>query len=511
MRQTNVATDLDGQLPRGALYVSLGQGAFLLSGYALQMILARWLGPSLFGVFVVVMNVLVWVEITVNNGVPSALQKFLPDPSLPEPQVRRAAVLVQALISVGVFLVLFLAAPLLASLLRDPALTAYLRLAFLDILIMGAYAYYRGVLNGWRVFPQLALTITAYALTKLLVSTLLVYLGLGVEGALIGNVASSVGGLVAGFLWARRRGRQEVTRGEPSNLAAENPPFERQILAFVLPTILFTLASNVLLGLDLMVVKAMVTDTDLVGYYGAAANLANAPRLVLLAFSFTLLPSLSHAIAAHDGAQTRHYLGQSIRLLALVLLPVIALVTGTARPLIVFVYSAPYQPAAPILTVLIFTYAAYTVYITLVTALLAENRPGWALAIPTALLPVALGAIWLGVSRFGSMGAALASLLSVSTAASVVCIYVFRRFRPRVNARSLARIALASLVIWGGGHLLSIIPHSGWTLSAAVLLAGYVVLGGLYLGLLLALGEIRLEDLALLGTWLSHPRKTEKA
>ena len=501
-----MTTDLDGQLPKGALYVSLGQGAFLLSGYVLQMILARWLGPSQFGVFVVVMNVLVWVEITVNNGVPSALQKFLPDESLPERSVRRAAVRVQAMIGAGVFLVLFAAAPLLAVLLRDRALAAYLRLAFLDILAMGAYAYYRGVLNGWRAFPQLALIITAYSFTKLLVSSLLVYLGLGVEGALIGNIASSLGGLAAGFLWTRRLGIRNGMQDEPTGL----PPFERQIFAFVVPTILFTLASNILLGLDLMVVKALQADADLVGYYGAASNLANAPRLFLLAFSFTLLPSLSHAIAARDDAQTRHYLRQTIRLLSLVLLPIIALVTSTARSLVTFVFSAPYQPAAPILSVLIFTYAAYTVYITLVTALLAENRPGWALAIPGALLPVALGAIWLGASRFGGMGAAFASLFSVSSAAVVASAYVFHRYRPSVDIRSLARITLASLAAFGGGRLLSTVPLVDWAPAAATLLAGYALLGGLYLGLLLALREIHLQDLALLGTWLSRPGKTER-
>jgi O-antigen/teichoic acid export membrane protein len=498
-----VTTDLDRQLPQGALYVSLGQGAFLLGGYILQMILARWLGPARFGVFVVVMNVLVWVEITVNNGVPSALQKFLPDQSLSERSVRRAAGRVQAMISIGVFLLFFLAAPWLASVLRDPALTAYLRLAFLDILVMGAYAYYRGLLNGWRAFPQLALTISAYSLTKLVVSSLLVYLGLGVEGALIGNVASSLGGLATGILWSRRR-------RSPNGTPASQQPFEGKMFAFAAPTILFTLVSNVLLGLDLMVVKAMLADSDMVGYYGAAANLANAPRLVLLAFSFTLLPSLSHAISARDDEQTRHYLRQTVRLLALVLLPVIALVTSTARPLIAFVYSAAYQPAAPILTVLIFTYAAYTIYITLVSALLAEDRPGWALSIPTTLLPVALGAIWLGTSRLGSLGAALGSLLSVSTAAGVIGLYVSRRFHPGVSVPSLARIGVASAAVWGGGRLLSAIPLAGWAPSAAVLLAGYALLGGVYLGLLLVLGEVRVQDLAILGSWLSRPRKAER-
>jgi predicted AlkP superfamily phosphohydrolase/phosphomutase/O-antigen/teichoic acid export membrane protein len=468
-------TDLNRQLSKGALYVSLGQAAFLLSGYALQMILARLLAPSSFGVFVVVMNVLVWIEITVNNGVPSALQKFLPDQSWSEASVRQAAARCQVLISLVVFAALFAAAPLLAQLLRDPSLTAYLRLAFVDILAMGAYAYYRGVLNGWRAFRQLAATITAYALTKLLISSLLVYLGFGVQGALIGNVASSLGGLAVGFLWIRRR---PTLSGEARPLNGLN---ERQILAFVLPTILFTLASNVLLGLDLMGVKALLADANQVGYYGAAVKLAEAPRLVLLAFSFTLLPSLSHAIAAGNEALTRSYLQQTIRLLALALLPLLALVTATAGPLVTLVFSAPYRAAAPILTVLIFVYAIYTVYITLISALLAENRPGRALAIPLALLPVAFAAVWLGVSRVGVMGAAFASLLSVTSAAVVVVVYVLRRFRPAIGIRSLGRIALASAIIWALARW--------WSPSGLLLLLAWGLLGGLYLALLLILGS----------------------
>jgi O-antigen/teichoic acid export membrane protein len=488
----------DTQLPRGALFVAMGQGAFVLSGYVVHMILGRWLTPALFGVFGVTMTVLTWVEIAVNNGVPSALQKFLPDGTLSQASVLRAAARCQAIISVGVFATMFLAAPGLAALLRDPALTGYLRLAFVDVLAMGAYAYYRGALNGWRVFRQLSLTITAYSLTKLAAISVLVLLGFGVQGALAGNIVSSLGGLAVGYLWARRY------RVRNSGLVAASPPpaavHVRSVMAFVLPAALFTLASNVLLGLDLMGVKAFLGNADQVGYYSAAVKLAEAPRLVLLAFSFTLLPSLSHAIAARDGAQTRHFLQQTMRLLALVLLPILALVTATADALITLTFSATYRPAAPLLSVLIFAYAVYTIYITLVTALLAENRPLRALAIPLALLPVAMGAVWLGVSRFGALGAAFASLLSVTVAATIVVFYVFRHFAPSAGplSRSLARLALASALVWGLARL--------WAPSGLVLLPAYGLLGGLYLALLLALGEIRRQDLALVASWLPRPR-----
>lgn len=515
----------DRQLPRGALYVALGQGAFVLVGYVLHILLSRWLTPATFGLFNVTMAVLGWTEIMVNNGVPVALQRFLPDRGLGESSILRAAARCQALVAVSVFVFMFLAAPGLALLLRDPALSGYLRLALVDVLAMAAYAYYRGALNGWRAFRQLSVTIGAYSVAKLVAISALVLLGLGIQGALIGNVISSLGGLAAGYLWTRRRRRLAA----PANCVGPDNPAEspraagtspapgpaaealpsalplsvsaRSIMAFVLPAALFTLASNVLLGMDLMGVKALVNDADQVGYYSAAAKLAEAPRLVLLAFSFTLLPSLSHAIAAADLDRTRHYLQQAIRLLGLVLLPILALVSATAEAVILLTFPPSYRSAGPILGVLIFSYAAYTVYITLVTALLAENRPGRALAIPLALLPVAAAAVWSGVTYLGLPGAALASLLVTVIAAVIVIIYVGARFRPAIGPllRSLARVALASALIWGLAWL--------WSPTGLVLIPAYLLLGGLYLVLLFLLGEIHRQDLVELRGLFSWPQR----
>jgi O-antigen/teichoic acid export membrane protein len=480
--------------------VAGGQGVFLLTSFVLYAILARLLAPAPYGLFRVAMTVLIWVEITVNNGVPAALQKFLPDASLSDLAVRRAAARVQAMVGGSVFLAFFLAAPLLAGLLRDPELTGYLRLASLDMVGMSAYAYYRGVLNGKRAFRQLASAIAAYGLTKLLVSSLLVYAGWGVKGALLGNVASSLGGLAVAYLWSRRWPKAPV----PTPSASVSPGGtgrivdEREILAFVLPAVGFTLASNLLLQIDLMGVQRLVSDGVQVGYYSAAVVLADAPRLILLALSFTLLPSLSHAITASDLPQARSYLRQVIRLLALAILPIVAVVTATAGSLATFIFGAPYRPAGPFLRVLIVSYGAYSVYITLVTALLAENRPRRALAIPLALLPVAAVAIWLGVTWLGPIGAAWASLLSVGSAALIVAVYVARRYRPAVNLGSLARIALASAVVGGAAWL--------WSPSGLWLAIAYVLLGGLYLALLLALRELRLQDLTQVVTWLTRPK-----
>ncbi|MGD8626948.1 MAG: polysaccharide biosynthesis C-terminal domain-containing protein, partial [Anaerolineae bacterium] len=206
-------------------------------------------------------------------------------------------------------------------------------------------------------------------------------------------------------------------------------------------------------------------------------------------------------IAAADTAQTRHDLQQVMRLLALVLLPIVALVIATARQVLTLTFPPAYGRAAPILQVLILAYCAYTVYITLVTALLAENRPRRALAVPLALLPLSALAIWWGVARLGAIGAALASLVAVTTAAALVTAYVFRRFRPAAGplARSLLRIGLAAAAVWGLARL--------WTPEGLLLIPAYGLLGGLYLLLLLALGELRLQDLAEVRDWLPASMK----
>mgnify|MGYP002683948822 FL=1 len=102
--------------------------------------------------------------------------------------------------------------------------------------------------------------------------------------------------------------------------------------------------------------------------------------------------------------------------------------------------------------------------------------------------------IWLAITRLGVIGAALGSLASVAAAATVVLIYVFRRYRPSPGLRTLARTGLASAAI----RLIA----RWWSPSGLALLVAYGLLAGLYLVLLLLLGELRARDLGQVGSWL---------
>lgn len=495
MGRESITTPKRHTLARGIIWVLVGQVTFITTGYALHAFLARWLTPAQYGIFGVAMTLLTWAEITVNNGIPVALQKLLPealarrdDPDAGHtiPALKRGAWRWQLALAAGVFAALFFGSPLIAWLLRDPGMTFFLRLAFVDLLTMGVYAFYRGLVNGYRDFMGLGLSIAFYSLTKLVSSVLLVMAGFGVSGALVGNVISSLGGL-AGMSWFARRWERRQARPTPAGGAEDAGS---RVMRFALPVLLFTLVSNLLVNMDLWGVKALLADDAQAGYYAAALNLANAPRFVLLAFSFTLLPALSGAIADQSWELARTYLRQVMRYLGLLLVPGVMMVIGTAGPLIRLIYSPKFAPSAPILAVLIVSASLYSMYVTLVSALLADDRPGLALAIPLALAPVEVGALVLVTPRWGPVAAAGVSAVTVLGALVLVLVYIFRRFAPRPDVASLARAIVAA----GGMFLVTRL----YVPSGILLFPYFGLLLIIYLTLLIGLGELREEDTALL-------------
>ncbi len=476
----------EGRLARGVIYLLLSQAFFVLSLYVLHATLARAFTPAEYGLFSVVMTILTWVEITVNTGIPSALQKFLAEDTRMASAMEGWALKLQGLNAGLIFLIFLTLAPLIAALLQDKRLGFYLRLAALDIPVLAFYALFRGILNGFQAFGRQAITVVAYSLARVGGILLLVLLGFALGGALVGNALASLVALVLAFFLSRRL-KGSMSLESVSGLSAVGRGVsEGHLFRFALPVILFTLSSNLLINIDLYSVKALIADEATVGFYAAAVNLANAPRFVLLAFSFVLLPSLSESIAMQDWEGVRERLGQVGRLLILFLLPGSLIVAATSEELVTLVYSATYSPAAPTLNILIFSAAFYSIYIVLVTAMLAENRPLLAFGLGISLLPLALLANWRLIPLLGVMGAALASALTTFFGLSLAAIYVIWRFGVVLSGKSLLKIAIASLVV----YLLA----DRYSVSGLMVFLYYALLFLVYFLILYLLREIGAED-----------------
>ena len=480
------ADEAESQLALGTAFVLAGQAAFVLCGYFLHFYMSRAIGPVAFGTYGVVMDVLTWTQNALNNGVPWAVRRFLPADPEASATILHQGLRWQLIAGVALYAASMLLSPWFGQMVSDDAIAFHLRLALIDMLPMALYTFYRGALNGLRLFAAQGASLVAYAVAKLVFSALLVRAGFSLRGALVGNTFGTLVGWLFSYWLLRRWGGMA---GRTGARAPEQFPQHydgRQLLGFALPTVVFTLASTFLTSVGLVGVKAVVQSDLQVAYFSAAKNLSTAPTLLLVTFSWTLFPHLAGSIAAGDRALTRTYIRSAVRYLSWVLVPGIALVLATSPRLLATVYPEEFAAGAPALNLLIISTGLYSLFMVLGNAILAEGRVLLGLAIPCALVPVSVLATWLLTQLLGPIGAAAAAVLSTGAAVGVSAYYVLPRFAVDLDWASIGRVTVASLVIYLAARIQ--VP------SGMRLMAYYVVLGSTYLGLLALLGEITVHE-----------------
>ena len=153
----NIERRMGLDFKRGFVFLVIGWAIWIIAGYFINIGLARYLGPEMYGIYGLVMSVLLWLEIFIITGVPYAVQKFVASDEKNAYSILRTAGFIQGTV-IGFLLVFsFFAAPLLANLFDDKRLILYFRVAFINILFFGIYYLYVSFQNGLRNFGRQSL------------------------------------------------------------------------------------------------------------------------------------------------------------------------------------------------------------------------------------------------------------------------------------------------------------------------------------------------------------------
>jgi len=457
---------------RGTFFLMAAQGVLMLSGYALNVFLARHFGPEMYGVYGVAMAVLVWVELFVINGVPTAMQKFIAE----TPERAAAWVRLGRRMQFGyallVFAVFIATVPLLSASFADPSFKKFLWIAAPDILLYGLYWFYLGVHSGLHRFESQALIIASYGVSKVVCCIGLILLGNGIDGALIGNFLASAVGLAIGAVLlscARLPKTNEVEHYS-------------SLIKFAVPIVLYTLSNNALLYIDLIFVKKFLPPVA-AGHYTAAATIARVPHFIFLGLTATVLPALSRMLSQENLEASRGLLRQTLRLLFGLLIPVLALVIANANEIVELLYTATYDPAAPILCFLVLGIAMYTLLVVSCTIMSADGYANRAFQINLIAAVVDVLLCLMLVPKYGTQGAALATLLAATLGTLVAGTLVLKRFGSILPWRSLLRAAVAGITTLG--------ISLWWKNAGVMLLVELITLGGVYFFVLYVLGELK--------------------
>lgn len=463
-----------GSVTTGALALLVARFVYLIGAFLVHSYLGRRLGPIDYGIFGVVTTFLLWIETPLEGGLPFALRKFAAGDSQLMPAIARAALRGQTVFAGAIFALVMLTAPWIAQLLHDPQLTYPLRLASIDIPIYAFYLSYIAILNSSSSYSKQAYGMITYALTKVVLILVLVKLGFGIGGALVGNITASVMGLAAAMKLA---GHLEKRGSFPT----------MKLAAYGQSTALFRTGFALLMGVDLFAVRAITQVGESVGYYAAASTIARSTFYLFVAIGSAVLPAIAQAAACNDSKMVNRHVRQSLRLHMIMLMPLTAIISGTAVGSLNTLYSSRFMPGASALTVLVIGTMVYGFMDALCNALISvgDTKTPIRCVVVSLILAVILNSFL--IPQFGVLGAAISSTVTAAIGFLILAILCTRKLGSLVDPISATKIMATSALVLAIGKLL---PVHG--LQLVGLCFGLV---SVYVGILLVLKEITLADL----------------
>jgi len=470
------------EFAKGTNQLVIAQLVFLLSGYVIHLVLGRHLGPETYGTYGVVLSLMTTVNLLLIVGFPQSASKYIAGGS-DVGSVIRYSIRIQAIFAAVVFAAYLGLASLVADALNDPSLAPYIRISAFVVPVYAFYCMYNnGYLNGLRRFDKQAITLIVSSIVKIGAVFALVFLGLGVNGAIFGYLAAAVVGLFLGWRYLGPVAKSTISFNW------------RKLLKFGVPATILSISIFLLMNIDLFMVKAIMQDNVSTGYYTSAATLAKIPYYIFTGLSLIVLPSISRSVATNDVTLLRSYIRQSMRHMLILLLPLVLLISATSSELVSLVYSSTYIDAARSLSLLIVGLGLLSVFLVLTNIIMGSGKPKVAMLLGLLMVPLDVGLnLWL-IPNHGLMGAAIATTATVSCGVLLSLIYVLLRFKTLMSIRSFAGIGIASGVIYGVALQFSVSP--------IFLPLIYIALAALYLGVLILIREVNRDDLTALKSML---------
>jgi O-antigen/teichoic acid export membrane protein len=449
-------------------------------GYIVAVVLARSLGPEAYGVYGAVYTLLLAIELIGKLGIPQAAIKLVAERLVPAPRLEATALSLAFLVYLGLFVLVFAAAPTLAAIFDLPDGTRLFRIAAIDIPFYGVFASLLSILNGRRAFLRESSVYAFYGLSRTAAILMLVWIGPSVAGALIVNILVSV----ASAAMATAAVGLRVFR---PTLVDRGP-----ILRLAVPVALLTAGTQLLPALDFWVLSAVGDLPAAVkGTYMAAINAARIPGFLANALTSILVPSIAAALAAGQRETAQRTLQGAVRFMLVVLLGLCALVAANATEVMTLLFSEEYAPGGPVLAILVFAQGLFmTVLLTLCNVLFGGGRPAVAATLTLALVPVQVALTGLLVLQLGAVGAAFGTLLGAVIGVALAVVLVWRLVGPVFETRVVAGTATAAALVAFASRMF---VGEGLELVAELAVAG---LG--YGILLLLLGVVRFDDLHIL-------------
>jgi len=433
-------------LAQSVVWLTLSEIVFNVAGYIIHSAVGRILGPAEYGRYSLIVTLTTTIIILIGNGIPTAMSKFISERFDKRPEeiasIKRTALLLQIAVMGSVTVLFFFAAPILAHLLGDASLTPLFQLSSLIIPAFAAASFYFSYFTGLHKFNVQALLKTVRAVARVLCIIGLAYV-FGTEGTITGYILAPLIVFFIALYADKVFYRQELWQknGILSSVSAQS------ILAFAWPLTLFMLFYELLISIDLFLVKRFLHDDFFTGIYNAALTVGRIPYFLFYALTIVLFPAISHSTANKNSTRTRTILSNVLRIQWLLLTPITILMVTYAKPIIQIFYGTTYSSSVEAMQILVVGASFLTLFYVMSFALNGAGK----IKIPMlfAATGLAINGLlgWLFIPRFGISGAAWATTVTSFFLMIATNIIIHRNFSVRMAHADIVKVLGAGLVI----------------------------------------------------------------
>ena len=327
----------------GAFHLFWGGSLATVLSAVCVILVARLLGPELYGVYSLSLIVSGFLMLFTDFGVSQALTRFIAlHMSRGEQgcviQLLKTGLMFSLAVSVTMFFVGFILTDQLTSLLIGRPEIAYLvKLTLLLLIVQPPSMLIGCALLGFGDMKGCAITDIIRQTIRALVSPLLIVLGLSVQGAVAGYVAASIAGFLACLTllykhYMRVRGSSLNHEEAEENLAS--------MLAYGLPLYLSTALQSFAATVRGMIL-AHFTTNFLIGNFNTAMNFAVLVTLISSPVATALFPAFSKL----EGGEVKTMFTYSVKYSSALIIPAAVFVSAMSRDLIFLFYGESYSQA----------------------------------------------------------------------------------------------------------------------------------------------------------------------
>ena len=502
---------------RGAFFLGIEKAAALVSGTLYFALMARWLGPTQYGMLSLALAVVGYATMLTGN-----FEVFLERYAAEYQARRRLDVLARAhrlalgiklALGLGTSVALVAAGRAIGAHYHVPELGTLVPLLTLIVATDGLATTGRSLLFGLQRFEWVSGIAILFHVAKTVMVGALWWAHQGLNAMALGFalLAAAQAALFSLAAWVALHRARAAARPEPdAPPAAAEPPLLRQMLRYCVP--LLGARVSFLSGQNLgRLVLGHVLDATQLGWYTFAFQTVDRLYDLTSTLPSALLPSLTHLVTRAERERLRDVFDQAFRLVQVAACVLSVGVFLFARELMLLVGSHLFEASAPVLRVFALVPIARTAQQPLTMLFQAMNRPGLVLALAVVKLAVELGGYLVVVPAFGPVGAAWANFAgaAVSYAGALLLLSVVLPEGAVARLGGVARgVLLAATIVVAGWAIGRTVPAEAPALAARIALLVPVLPALFALRLVTRYDLEKLGALPLPAAWLRGARDT---